>query len=203
MEHPWNSVRNRRTSRGLRPLTTALARGASLEFCSQLTTLSWFAASDGAGAWSVFGIPCEGDHLLVVCGVWRRSPPRGLRRLQALVCGASSEFCSRSPLARGAFLEFRAKVIILSWFAASDGAGAWSVLRISARRREVRQIAGQVHRQTQREMHQLREEDLAILLREQQAEISDMKNQLLEMRGCWREMAAKQETCRLPQSFCC
>ena len=81
---------------------------------SQSTTLSWFAVSDGAGAWSflgilfaigagacrLLGIPRETDHPLVVCCVrrrWRverlsncvrnRRPSRGFPSLTALARG--------------------------------------------------------------------------------------------------------------------
>ena len=86
----------------------ALARGASCEFCSRSTTLSWFLAPCGAGMWSVCGILFAIDDPLVVFGPWRRwrverlrnsvrdrRPSRSFRPLAALARGASSEFCFR------------------------------------------------------------------------------------------------------------
>ena len=76
----------------------ALARGASSQFCSRSTTLLWFSAPRGAGAWSVLRI------LFAI----------EFRPLAALAPGASSEFCSRSTT--------------LSWFLVPGSAGALSVL---------------------------------------------------------------------------
>ena len=77
----------------------------------------------GAGAWNVFSSCFVIDDLLVAFGGRRRwrveraqnsvrnqRPSRGFGRLEALVCGASSEFCSES--------------MTLSWFWAGGGAGA-------------------------------------------------------------------------------
>ena len=50
----------------------ALARGASSQFCSRSTTLSWFSAPRGAGAWSVLTILFAIDDPLVVFGPSRR-----------------------------------------------------------------------------------------------------------------------------------
>ena len=117
VERPQNSARDRRPSRGFLPLA-ALSSGASSEFCSRSTTLSWMSAPRGAGAWSVLRI-----LLAIRCRVERpqnsvrdRRPSRVFRPLAALARGASSEFCWRSTT--------------LSWFSAPRGAGAWSVLRI-------------------------------------------------------------------------
>ena len=109
VERPHNSVRDRRPSRGFRPLA-ALARGASSQFCSRSMALSWFSAPRGAGflagaragAWSVLRILFAIDDPLVVFGPsrrWRverphnsvrdRRPSRGFRPLAALARGAS------------------------------------------------------------------------------------------------------------------
>ena len=71
LERPHNSVRDRRPSRGFRPLA-ALARGASSQFCSRSTTFSWFSAPRGAGAWSVLTLLFAINDPLVVCGPSRR-----------------------------------------------------------------------------------------------------------------------------------
>ena len=75
---PQNSVCDRRLSRGFRPFA-ALVRGASSEFCSRSTTLSWFLAVCGAGAWSVLRILFAIDNPLVVFSrlrCWRAERPQ-------------------------------------------------------------------------------------------------------------------------------
>ena len=127
MQRSQNSVRNRRPSCGFR---WRRSRGASSEFLSESTTLSWFSAGSGTGACSVLRVLLVNEDLLVV-----------FARASALANGAFSDFLSEwkmlscafrraAALVRGAFSEYcSSESTTFLWFSAGGGPRAWSAFR--------------------------------------------------------------------------